>query len=251
MFDNNAETCEACLGGNYVNCAKKNCIHNSKVKSIVGTAEATLYKVLGTYKYIDTVICPSEFIKTKLDSNPVLADKTVTLPNFIDRPEAKDTNKEDYVIYFGRYSKEKGIETVLNAKNINFICAGTGDFENEVNAAPHIKNVGFQTGDALADLIRNAKCSVCPSICYDNCPFSVMESIVYGTPVVGSDIGGIPELIENGKTGKLFKSGDTEDFEKAINEVLLAADEMSKNCLVAEFDTVKTYCEKLLKIYTE
>ena len=180
----------------------------------------------------------------------VFAGKTVAMHNFIDSVPAKEATKEDYVLYFGRYSKEKGVETILDAKNTRFVCAGSGELEDEINAAAHIENVGFQTGEELEDFIRRAKCSVYPSTWYENCPFSVMESIMYGTPVVGANIGGIPELIEDGKTGVLFESGNTAAFEEAIHTACEHADEMSQNCLKAKFDTVETYCEKLLKIYT-
>ena len=70
------------------------------------------------------------------------------------------------------------------------------------------KNVGFQKGEALEKLIREARFSIYPSEWYENCPFSVMESQMYGTPVLGANIGGIPELIQVGKTGELFESSN-------------------------------------------
>ena len=251
MFDMTGAVCENCIGGKFINCAKKNCIHASKAKSLIGTAEATLYKLLGTYKYIDKIICCSAFLKSKMDTNPVFAGKTVAMHNFIDNVPDKDVEKGDYVLYFGRYSKEKGVDLIPQVSDISFICAGSGELEPLLDNAPNVKNVGFQTGQKLEDLIRGAKCSVYPSIWYENCPFSVMESIMYGTPVVGADIGGIPELIEEGKTGVLFESGNSADFERAIKEAMRHSEEMSNHCFAAEFDTAETYCEKLLRIYTE
>ena len=70
--------------------------------------------------------------------------------------------------------------------------------------------MGFQRGEALETLIREAKLTVYPSEWYENCPFSVMESILYGTPVLGADIGGIPELIQPGVNGEMFESGNRE-----------------------------------------
>ena len=70
--------------------------------------------------------------------------------------------------------------------------------------------MGFQTGEALEMLIREARFTVYPSEWYENCPFSVMESILYGTPVLGANIGGIPELIRSGETGEIFESENRE-----------------------------------------
>lgn len=241
----NDHICEKCVSNGFVECTKGSCIHGSKAKSVIGTMEAMYWNNKGTYKYIDAIICPSEFMKTKLDTNPVFKDKTIAMHNFIDKVEQKSIDKEDYILYFGRFSNEKGIHNILEAKEVNFVCAGSGPLEDEMNA-PHIKNVGFKTGVELENLIRKAKCSVYPSIWYENCPFSVMESIMYGTPVVGANIGGIPELIDDGKTGILFEAGSTDDMINAINSI---TDDMSENCKKKSFYTVENYAEKLLDIY--
>lgn len=246
------ENCEACLGGRFLNCAKGRCIHGSLAKSMVGAAEAFFWKWMGVYRRIDKIICCSNFMKTKLDTNPVLADKTVAMHNFVDPVEERKVQKKDYVLYFGRYSEEKGIRTLVQAAKelpeIAFVFAGSGPLEHLLEGIPNIKNVGFQTGEDLEMLIREAKFSVCPSECYENCPFSVMESQMYGTPVLGADIGGIPELIEQGKTGELLESGNTAELKQKIQkmwsgEVYPGAGE--RNC----FDTVDSYLEKMLLIY--
>jgi len=79
-----------------------------------------------------------------------------------------------------------------------------------------------------------------------------MESQMYGTPVLGADIGGIPELIQVGKTGELFESGNAEDLKKKI--VKLWGDKKvcaaySKNCKDISFDTIDEYYEKIMKVY--
>ena len=254
LFTPQGEICEKCTGGRYFSCIGGSCIHSSKAKSIIGTAEASLYKALKTYRYIDCVICPSEFMKTKLDSNPQLNGKTVTLHNFIDKVEKSETEKEGYVLYFGRYDREKGIEALIQADDIPFVFAGKGELEDKINSCSHIKNVGFKSGKELEMLIKKAACSVYPSIWYENCPFSVMESIMYGTPVVGADIGGIPELISDGETGFLFESGNVKELSEAVKKItenLQLADEMSKKCHECRFDTVEEYTEKIIKIYSE
>lgn len=253
---NTKENCEKCIGGKYSNCLKGKCIHGSTAKSLIGTLESYLWHFTGVYKNIDWIICCSQFMKEKLDTNPVLRNKTIALHNFIEPVTHKSVEKKDYVLYFGRYSEEKGIKTLLEAcqklPHVSFVFAGSGPLEADVNSIENIKNVGFQTGEALEKLIREAKFSICPSVCYENCPFSVMESQMYGTPVIGADIGGIPELIEDGKTGRLFNSQD-------IDELVMHIDALWKNqkqlqafteaCLLVERDDVVVYTEKLVKIY--
>ena len=249
------ENCEKCLGGHFLNCTKGRCIHDSLAKSAIGTLEATFWKWMGVYKQIDTVICCSHFMKTKLDTNPVLAEKTVAMHNFIDPVEAKKVQKKDYVLYFGRFSQEKGISTLVQAAKelpeIPFIFAGSGPLEHLLEGVPNIKNVGFQTGEALETLIREARFTVYPSEWYENCPFSVMESQMYGTPVLGANIGGIPELIRVGETGELFESGNETELRMKIKNLYLsgtAEEAYADRCKTVDFSGINQYMKNLLQL---
>ena len=253
---NTGNICEKCLGGKFTNCTKGKCIHGSTMKSIIGTCEAFFWKLKGVYKQIDSVICCSEFMKTKMDTNAIFANKTIALHNFIDSVEWKDTNKDEYVLYFGRYSKEKGIGTLIEVAkelpNVNFVFAGVGPLEDDLKDISNVKNVGFKKGNELEELIRKAKFSVYPSEWYENCPFSVMESQMYGTPVLGANIGGIPELISVGETGEIFASGNKDDLKEKVSNMWSDNEKLEKyveNCKEIKFDTIKEYVEKLLVIY--
>lgn len=253
MMTPSGQICEKCAGGHSINCFKNSCIHSSKLKSVIGAAEGCFWHSKKVYRWIDTVICPTAFMASKINLDPVFHGKTKVLYNFIDKVDKTPVQKEDYVLFFGRFSAEKGMETLIAAKDIDFVCAGSGPMEDAVNHSAHIKNVGFKTGKELEELIKKAACSVYPSIWYENCPFSVMESISYGTPVVGAAIGGIPELIDDGKTGFLFAPGNVKDFSDKVKALLgnkQLALEMHKNCLNKKFMTVDQYCEKLLEIYS-
>lgn len=253
---NTGENCEKCLGGHFLNCTKGKCIHGSTAKSVIGTMEALFWKLNGVYTYIDTMICCSEFLKNKMDTNPLFAKKTVALHNFLDKVEWKEVQKKDYVLYFGRFSKEKGIDTLTKVckelADVQFIFAGTGPLEEVINGIPNIKNVGFQKGTTLEQLIREARFSIYPSEWYENCPFSVMESQMYGTPVLGANIGGIPELIEVSKTGELFESGNAAELKEKIQQLWSEkglTDKYSRNCKNISFDDIDEYGKKLMKIY--
>lgn len=250
------KNCEKCLSGNFINCVKDKCIHGSMAKSIVGTIEASFWKWRRVYQYIDAIICCSAFMKKKLDSNPLFVKKTVVIHNFVESKKYEYKDKKDYIFYFGRFSEEKGIDVLLEAcrqlPDIPFVFAGAGPLENTVSHIDNVKNVGFQTGSNLERLIQEARFCVCPSSCYENCPFSVMESQMQGTPVLGADIGGIPELIKPGVSGELFESGNVEDLKKKIRKMWEDKELLRKygeNCKIANFDTVDEYYHKLMKIY--
>ncbi len=252
------ENCEKCVTDGYWNCVRGRCIHQSRLRSALGALEGWIYHRLNTYRHIDLTIYPSAFISTKLNSNPELKKRYVVLHNFVTETEPKPErmNKEDYVLYFGRFSHEKGMETLIEVcralPQIRFQFAGSGPLEDLLTDVKNAECVGFQTGEALQERIAKARYSVLPSEWYENCPFSVLESITCHTPVIGARIGGIPELIRDGETGLLFESGNTEDLRDKISALwhdreLL--ERMTENCSAEEFDDVRSYCEKLVRQY--
>ena len=250
------ENCFRCAGGKYWNCTKNKCIHNSGVKSLLGTLEGMLYKSLRTYEKIDLIICPSRFMKEKLESNPALRGRTEILYNFLDEKERSFTKKKDYILYFGRYSIEKGIGTLVKVcqklPELQFIFAGSGQLEEAIESCPNIENRGFLKGKELETLIAEARFTIYPSEWYENCPFSVLESQYYGTPVIASDIGGVPELLEDGVTGELFLPGDVDDLRSKIESLWYNSDKLelyTGNCQKKKFCLANEYEEQLVSLY--
>ncbi len=248
--------CEQCLGGHFIQCTKNKCIHGSTAKSVIGSIEAYYWKHRKAYAAVDTMVCCSAFMKEKLDTNPLFAQKTVVLHNFVDAIAPENTAKKGYVLYFGRFSEEKGIRTLLDAcrslPDIPFVFAGDGPLAGLTEGLPNVTNLGFCQGKELETLIREARFSVYPSEWYENCPFSVMESQMYGTPVIGAAIGGIPELIRDGESGELFPSGDADALRDRISGLWhdpAKQEAYCRCCLSLHFDTVETYTEKMLSIY--
>lgn len=252
------ERCDRCVTGSPWNCAKNKCIHGSLSKSIIGSLEAWIYRTLKAYRMIDVIICPSGFLKEQLDHCREIAGKTLVMHNFIDIPggEAEKRGDRKYVLYFGRYSKEKGMEILLQVcrglLEIPFVFAGNGPLEEKVNDVDNIENKGFQSGEKLYSLIRNAQFTIFPSECNENCPFSVMESIAEGIPVIGSDIGGVPELVSDGQNGLLFAPGNAEELKSKISCLWNDDDRlksMKNNCKNTKYDSLSEYCDKLVELY--
>lgn len=248
------QNCERCAEGAYRNCIRGKCIHSSTVKSILGALEGWVYRRLGAYKMIDTIICPSAFMRRQLDRHPDLKGKTVIKHNFagnMSEEQRSKTEKEGYVLYFGRYSREKGMETLVKAcarlPEIPFAFAGRGECEEQIEQLENVKNLGFLAPEEMKSYIERAKFSICPSECYDNCPLSVMESIQCKTPVLGAAVGGIPELIEAGVSGELFESGNEDELVEKIRLMYEKSDYSCAHTFSSLFDYAKwflTLCEE-------
>lgn len=258
LFDSDINVCEKCLGGNYTHCLRTKCMKNSRSKSFLAMLDAYYWKYSKAYSYIDTIICPSRFLKSKLDVQSRFAEKTVAIHNFIEPKQAETVDKGDYVLEFGHLSKDKGTLTLLEVAkrmpDVRFLFAGYGEAEAEIAKVPNAEYVGFKTGGELNKLITKALCTVCPSEMYENCPYTVMESQIVGTPIIGADIGGIPELIREGETGLMFKAGDVGDLEKKLKHLLKTPgvlDTYTANCKNVSFETPESYCQQLLKLYSE
>jgi len=219
----NGEPCSQCLDGGFSKVVFNRCADGSLGKSLVLFAEAVTQRLLGNYESLNAVIAPSEFMRDSVTGRRFPPEKVRVIPNGVDtggiRPSSEDRN---YVFYMGRLSAEKGIETLLAAHaaiadQIKLLVAGTGPLEEELHARyPKAHFLGHLSGPALADAIRNASVVVTPSNCYENCPMSVLEAMAYGKPVVGSRIGGIPELIVDGETGLLFPPGDQDELREHL-----------------------------------
>ena len=252
--------CERCKGGKYMECTKHKCIHNSLSKSVIGTIEGYLYHNRKTYEKVDYYICPSQFIRDKLcEYDPMYIAKSVFIQNFIELPDFNlELNKSDYILYFGRFYEEKGIRLLLDAvrkcPDIPFVFIGDGPLKSLLNDIPNIRYEGFKTGQELNDMIQQARLSIYPSIWYENCPLSVLESEALGTPVIASSLGGIPELIEEKKTGCIISDMNVDELVKVIKETYhntKLVKEMSINCIKKRENLIslETYCKKLEYIY--
>ncbi|WP_159413150.1 glycosyltransferase family 4 protein [Ruminiclostridium josui] len=254
------EVCEKCKGYKYVNCIRLKCIHNSLMKSIIGAMEGYLYHWKKTYDYISTFICPSGFIAAKVAQFGIAPHKLKVLHNFTTGNEFDGGyKKQDYVLYFGRISEEKGIRSLLKAvselKHIRFVFAGSGPMDMDIKGYDNIIYVGFKTGQELKILIKESLFTVYPSEYYDNCPMSILESQTLGTPVIASNIGGIPELVKDNYSGLLFEAGNTKDLTVKIDTLYQNRELInlfSERCReIINMYSKEAYCDEITNIYNE
>jgi len=222
--------CECCKGGKYFNAVRHRCLLGSTAASWVGFLEASLHERLKTYHKVSLFLCPSRFLLEKMAEFGLPREKLVHFPYFLPLEQYQaDTKPSDYFIYLGRLSREKGIATLLEAcrqrqgQRLRCCILGEGPLEEDLKrkaAAWGLENVdflGYLQGSALQDFIRGAAFTVVPSEWYENLPFAVLESFALGTPVVGARNGGIPEMVLQDRTGRVFEPGNATDLAAALD----------------------------------
>ncbi len=255
--------CERCINGSKFNCLKYNCIHSSRVKSLIGSIEAKLYSLLKTYKKVDLYVCPSKFLESKLlSASSLFKGKTFTIHNFIVKKPLpkKETLEKPYVAFASRLSVEKGVDILAKAAkllpNVSFMVAGNGPDDECLKNIPNVKMLGFLSGDQLISLIANAKVMILPSVWYENCPLNILETHSFGVPVITMNSGGMAELVEDEKTGLLIDEPTPEAIAKAIDKVF-SDDElynnMLQNCQIRKDEIIEVgaYADILVNKYNE
>ena len=231
---NDTGICERCRQGSVLNVDRHRCIRGSLAASVVVAIESGVHGALQTWgRHIDRIVAPSRFFLEKFVEWGWPREQFVFIPNCVDAARFRpDPAPGDYFLYFGRMAPEKGVGTLLRAAaraGVPLKLAGSGPEESalhDLNAelGEVGEFLGFRSGDALHALIRGARAVVLPSQWYENAPMSVLEAFALGKPVIGADIGGIPELIEHGSTGWTFESGHVEELAFTLSHVAALAD---------------------------
>jgi glycosyltransferase involved in cell wall biosynthesis len=262
---NSTGICERCKDGSVLNVIKHKCIRDSRAASFIVAMESALHRSLDSYnKLLSKVIAPSRFFAEKMKEWGVPPEKIIYIPNYVDAERFKPNfDPGEYFLYFGRLAPEKGVGTLISAvkaARVTLKIAGTGPIEDSLRlmalgSEGQIEFVGFKSGDDLLNLIRGARAVVLPSEWYENAPMSVLESFALGKPVIGAEIGGIPELITPGESGWTFPSGDKD----ALTHVLKSVESLPNNHirdmaksardLVAKNFTAKRYKSEIEQLY--
>ena len=210
-------------------------------------------------------VTPSQFLKKKLIENGYTEEKINYIPTFTVNNYKEDNKIGEYGLYFGRISVEKGIETLVKAykelPNYELKIMGDDTSDEAMKVKKYIKEnnirnvdfLGFKSGKELDEIIDNARFSLIPSIWYDNLPNVALESFIHGKPVIASNIGSLPELVEDGYNGYLFEAKNEKDLIEKIKQLdddnlVKLMGKNSKKQLIDKFSKEKHY-EKLIELF--
>jgi glycosyltransferase involved in cell wall biosynthesis len=262
--------CERCKGGRFYQAVLQGCVKGSRLNGLICATEAYAHGLTHVYENgVQTFIAPSQFMQRKMREFGA-AGRIVHLPNFIDAAAYEPKfSALPFFVYSGRLEPVKGVSTLLSAvaagdvaRGIKLCIAGDGSQREALESQSRLQGtsssvsfLGHLGRDDLRVLLQHAMFVVVPSEWYENAPMSVLEAYAYGKPVIGARIGGIPELIQEGRTGLLFEPGDVDGLRRAIDSLLsdpTLAEEMGRNArrLVEDAYGPRLHYECLMAVYS-
>lgn len=225
------EVCEDCVGksiawpGVVHKCYRDSFAQTSAVAAMLG-----VHRAMGTWQSaVDIYIALTEFVRRKLIEGGLPRDKITIKPNFINPDPGPGNGSGGYGLFVGRLSAEKGIDTLIEAwRNLSgrvpLKVVGDGPMAAVVQAAavtvPALQWLGRLPSEAIFPLMGEAAFLVLPSRCYETFGRVIVEAYAKGTPVVASKLGAMAELVDDGRTGLHFKSGDPIDLAEKVRRLM-------------------------------
>jgi glycosyltransferase involved in cell wall biosynthesis len=242
MFDGRA-FCYRCRGRRFHQAAIARCNEGSFPRSLLLTVEAYWQKWSRVYDGIRYFITPSRYLRDTFLAEGFAPDRVVYVAPFVARDSwgaraapggataasaPVRSLPERYVLYFGRIGPEKGLLTLLEAvcqlRGVSLVVCGEGPLRERLEAraarggGAEIVFTGFLGRAALDGVIRRSSVVVLPSISPENAPYTVLEAMALGRPVIVSNLGGLPELAGSGG-GLIFEAGSANSLASRIREV--------------------------------
>ncbi|HEX3726964.1 MAG TPA: glycosyltransferase family 4 protein [Pirellulales bacterium] len=261
----NGVPCESCLGRAIPWPAVAHaCYRDSRPASAVVAAMLSAHRALGTWtNVVNVYVALTEFAREKFIAGGLPADKIVVKPNFVHPDPGPGSGNGGYAIFVGRLSPEKGIDTLIqawrsSAGDIPLKVVGDGPMAPQIRElerdCPAVEWLGSQPFDVVEQLMGQASLLVLPSLWYEGLPKTAIESFAKGTPAVASRLGGLAEIVDDGRTGALFEAGNAAELADTVRSLIDSPDTLARMRLSArdEFESKYTAARNyklLMEIY--
>jgi len=267
MLFTKGKHCQDCQPHKYYQCFKNRCVKDSYLASALATLEMYLHhNILQIYESnVSVFIAPSKFMRDTVISfgqDPKKIEIVYNPHNLGELTDPENNIEKNYLLYFGRLSKEKGLKNLIEAAadtGQKILIAGEGPERIELeeftaNLKAPVDFIGLKNSDELINIIKEARAVIIPSIWAENMPLSLMEAQSLGKVVIASKMGGMPEVVKDKINGLLFEAGNSKDLADKINYLIgLPPDEM-ENLERAALETSKLFSvsknlDSILSIY--
>jgi len=205
----------------------RGCYRNSRLQTGAAALMLGTHRALGTWKdAIDAYSAPSAFCLKRMAVGGIPRNKITLRPNFLLRDPGARTRSDGFALFVGRLCVEKGVLNLLSAwrqlRKLPLVIVGDGPLRDEAeryvaqNGMEHVRFTGTLPADETIAWMKLARFLVCPSISCETFGMTVLEAAACGVATVGSRSGAIPELVEEGKTGVLVDSRNTDALAEKV-----------------------------------
>lgn len=224
--------CNICMHNRFIG-VKKACYKGSKLFTL---QKLLCLKMLEKryLKNIDAFVAISDFVKKRHVNAGIVEEKIYVIYHFCEMLDLQKVEQNEYFLYMGRLSKEKGVLTLIKAvasnPELQLLIMGKGPMEEEIQSIiksrnlSNVKMVGFKTGRERDEIIQSAKALIAPSEWEEPFGRIVIEAYQFGTPVIVARNGGLPELVVDG-SGYVFEPGNV----KQLADIMLKFSKMDKD----------------------
>ena len=251
------EACERCLDGSFSNCIKQRCCHGSLLSSSLASFSSMRHRSQKTYERdYAHIISPSGFLKSKLVKGGLPEPSITVVHNFTTLPE-KVVEPGTSILYIGRLSKEKGIDTLIEAYSKldesvrpELRIAGEGPMKEKLTKLCEdlkipVTWLGRISPKEVREELNSCGLTVVPSLWYENCSMAIMESLGYGRATVVSSSGGNPELVTPDVEGVVFQAGDSDSLAASLQKIVSQEGLLKEMSLKARARAEKQFSETI------
>jgi glycosyltransferase involved in cell wall biosynthesis len=238
-FVRDGAVCEDCLGRAPWPGVIHACYRDSRAGSAAVATSLVTHRALGTFLIPDRYLAVSEFVKAKHVQAGWSSDRIAVRSNF-SWPSRRRQGAGEYFLYAGRLSSEKGVATIVEAfegLSAPLVIAGDGPDGPNLRAASRAETTTFLgsiPASEVGAVVARARAVLVPSRCYEGQPRGILEAYAAGVPVIASDIGGLPEVVQDGVTGALVSPASLGGWREAVGRLLV--DQESERLGAAAWD---------------
>jgi glycosyltransferase involved in cell wall biosynthesis len=264
----NGRVCEDCVEGGLWHGIWHGCYRESHAMTAAVAAMLKFHRISGTWNNsVDGYVALSEFARRKFIEGGLPANRIHVKPNFVQSDPGEKRKPGSFALFVGRLSPEKGVQTLISAwaqmsHSYPLVVIGDGPLRESLEVEVAKQNIssvtfkGWLPREQTIEAMKNSAFLVVPSLWYEGFPMTIAEAFACGTPVLCSKLGGMQEIVDDGRTGLHIEPGNAEDLASKVTAVLAQPEKIAQMGIAARWEyksryTAATNYSLLMQIYEQ
>jgi glycosyltransferase involved in cell wall biosynthesis len=243
--------CEDCLGRAPWSGILHACYRGSRAATSVLASMVVAHRALGTWRRaVDVYVALTGFARDKLAEGGLPAERLVVKPNFVHPDPGAGPGDGGFALFAGRLTAEKGVDLLLAAWRrsrpaLRLRIVGDGPLapavDEQIAALPDVERSGWLPRSEVLEMMRRAAFAIVPSGWYEGFPMTIAEAFACATPVLASNLGSLGTIVDDGRTGRLFRPGDAVDLAEKLSWLASRPEELARMRIEARGEYERHY----------